>query len=145
MASNSTLGMKVKVNEAAAMWPSRLASLTSRKRRRATRCCANAWITPIPEIASARLPTSPATRSRVMRKARRARSENTQVASSISGATANVTRASCRSKLSIATTMPASSRVSPAIATRPCDSASLITATSPITCEMVTPTMCRSW
>ena len=79
-----------------------------------------------------------------MRNARRARSENTHVASSISGTTAKVTSASSTSKVSIATTMPASSRVSPAIATSPWDSASLITATSPITWEMVTPTMWRS-
>ena len=42
IASSSTLGMKVNVNEAAAMWLSRLASFTSRKRRRAVRCWPNA-------------------------------------------------------------------------------------------------------
>ena len=46
---------------------------------------------------------------------------------------------------SMTTTMPTSTKLSPTRVTRPCESRSLITATSLITREMVTPTMCVSW
>ena len=104
--------------------------------------CANARITRIPPIASARLPTIVAIAVRVARNARRARREKISVATIITGTTAKVVSASSVSMTSMATTMPISTRESPMICTSPCDSTSLMVATSLITREMVTPTGC---
>ena len=96
-------------------------------------------------MSSARSPTTAAMRARVWRKATWARRAKRQVASTISGSTLKVSSASRGLIESITTTMPTSSSMSPTRVTSPCDSSSLITATSLMTREMVTPTMCVSW
>jgi len=67
------------------------------------------------------------------------------VTSTISGTTLKVNKARRGLMLSITPTMPTSSSVSPTIVISPCDSSSLITATSLITRVRVTPMMCVSW
>ena len=87
-------------------------------------------MTRIPPMLSARSPTTAAMRERVARKAPRAARENRAVAATIAGSTTKVASARRAFIASITATMPARSATSPNSVTRPCDSRSLMTATS---------------
>ncbi len=99
----------------------------------------------MPEMFSARLPTTAATLVRVWRKAALARPAKRYVANAIRGSTEKVNNARRGLIDTITATMPASSSVSPSNVTTPCDSKSLITSTSLITRDTVTPMIWRSW
>ncbi len=90
---NSIAGRKMNDRFIALMLASRLASLTWLKRSWLVFSCPKAWMTRTPEISSARSPTTLATEVRVRRKAPRARLENHQVASTISGSTVKASSA----------------------------------------------------
>ena len=98
----------------------------------------------IPSMFSARLPTRTATFSLVSRNAIRARRLKRYVASTINGTIEKVTSASRGSMRTIATTVPAMSMLSPTIVTSPSLKRLLMTETSFMTRETVTPVMCRS-
>ena len=98
-------------------------------------------MTRMPDRSSARSPTTAAMRARVWRKATLARRVKSTVANSINGSTPRTSSASRGLIDTITATMPPSSRVSPMSVISPCDRSSLITATSLITQEMVTPAM----
>ena len=127
------------------MLASRFARFTSSKRSRVVSSWTNAWITRIPPMFSARSPTTAPILARVSRKATRARRLNNTVATTISGSTLNVSSASLGSIATMAPMIPTSRTPSPMTPISPCERSSLITDTSLITREIVTPTMCLSW
>ncbi len=98
----------------------------------------------MPEMFSARLPTTASNAAARLAKSGLARLAKRYVASAISGSTENVSSAKRGLIDTITTTMPANKTVSPNSVTTPCDSSSLITPTSLITRDTVTPMMCRS-
>jgi hypothetical protein len=101
-------------------------------------------MTRMPVMLSARLPMTAAMRARVSRKATRDRRVNKLVRTTITGSTLKVSSARVGLIEIITATMPISSRLLPARVSMPCESKSLMTDTSLMTREMVTPTMCVS-
>ena len=80
-------------------------------------------------------------RARDLRKARLARRAKTTVARIIKGIIEKVTSASWALSDSMTMMMPASIKLSPVMVIKPCESSWLMTPTSLMTREMVTPTM----
>ncbi|OQA13283.1 MAG: hypothetical protein BWY63_03524 [Chloroflexi bacterium ADurb.Bin360] len=138
---NSTPGRNVSDSDIALMKASRLALLTLSKRSSEAPSCAKAWMTRIPERSSARSPITAAVLERVWRKAMRARRENHIVINTMSGTTLNAKSARCGLMDNMTPTIPTRSRISPTRVISPSESNSLMTPTSLITRDMVTPTM----
>jgi hypothetical protein len=95
----------------------------------------------MPDRSSARSPTTAAMRARVWRKATCALRAKSQVARAMRGSTRKASSASRGLMESMTTTMPPSMSASPMRVMRPSESSSLMTATSLMSREMVTPTM----
>ena len=121
MLSTSIVGAKAAVTTTAATFASRLARFRSRKRAIFASMRLNAWASRMPLISSwISAVTSPVV-SRVMRKARRASREKTEVARKMSGITVKLTSASGTFNSSIARTIPINPNSEPSNWVRPCD------------------------
>ncbi len=115
------VGAKAAVSAIAETLASRFARLRSRKRAIFVSVRLNAWASRMPLISSwSSAVTSPVV-SRVVRKARRASCEKTEVTRKMSGITVKLTSASGTLNSSIAKTMPTSPNSEPSSCVKPWD------------------------